>query len=120
MIAISLIDANDFSTNVIIESQTYRLHFSWNDRIGQWFFDWVSQDGKPIVRGVAVHPNFPLLTAYRRLEGPEDVRGQFIAVAANPNNLGAQSIGRKDFVSGKFKFLYLTKKEVDVILQTSI
>lgn len=112
MIKISLFDANDFVTTVTLEGTQYGLHFAWNDRAGQWSFDLQDSKGNDLARGLAIVPNFPLLNQVRR-NGL--LRGDFMAIVVNSNDAASQNIGRKDFVQGKFSFVFMTGDEMDAI-----
>lgn len=109
---ISMLDANDFVTSVIIENETYKLHFGWNDDAGQWAMDVRTSSNIDIGRGIAVVPNFPLLNQGRRNGLP---KYEIMAVVVNSENADNQWIGRKDFVNGKFALVVIPKGEQDAI-----
>lgn len=116
MIALSMSDANDFVESAILDGVKYRLHFSWNGRMSQWTLDIRDAGNSDIVRGIAIVPNFPLLRQYKRHGIP---RGEIVAVVVKPDLDGNQSIGRKDFVDGKFTLVYIPEREVLDILGTA-
>ena len=120
MIMIGLQDANDFTTTVLLENVTYKLGFCWNSRMARWNMDLMRQDGTEILRGVAVVPGVPLISGYTRLLNSTDIRGEFIVVAANQASQSAQEVGRSDFTAGLFSFLYVSKEELDAILEASL
>ena len=113
MIQISMLDANDFVQTVSIEGEAYKLHFAWNDFAGQWTMGVRTMQGIDIARGIAVVPNFPLLMQYHRTEGLP--RGEFMAVVVDSEKADSQTIGRKDFVDGKFSLVYIPEVEVNAI-----
>lgn len=113
MITISMADANDFVESVILDGTAYRLHFSWNGFAGQWSMDIRTATNEDIVRGIAVVPNFPLFQQYKRNGTP---RGEIAAIVVKPELAGNQTIGRKDFVNGKFSLVYIPESEVVSIL----
>jgi len=115
MITISMIDANDFIETVLLDGTAYRLHFSWNGYMNQWTMDILTATNGEIVRGIAVVPNFPLLQQYRRNGVP---RGEIAAIVVKPELKENQTIGRKDFVNGKFSLVYIPEYEVVSILGT--
>lgn len=116
MITLSMSDANDFVESAILDGTKYRLHFSWNGRMAQWTLDIRDGGNNDIVRGIAVVPNFPLFRQYKRHGLP---RGELVANVVKPDIAGNQSIGRKDFVNGKFTLVYIPEKEVADILGTA-
>lgn len=117
MILIGMYDANDFVESVILEGATYKLHFGWNHYSQGWSMDVRNEKNEDLVRGVSVVPNFPLLHQHRRLELPP---GEIMAVVTNPANPSCQSIGRQDFLNGKFSLVYIPKKELDNILEANM
>lgn len=117
MILISMYDANDFVESVILEGSTYKLHFAWNPYSQGWSVDIRNEKGDDLVRGVSVVPNFPLLHQHRRIELPP---GELLAVVTNPDDPSSKSIGRQDFLNGKFSLVYIPKAELDSILAASI
>jgi len=115
MITISMADANDFVESVILDGAAYRLHFSWNGFAKQWTMDIRTATNEDIVRGIAVVPNFPLFQQYKRNGTP---RGEIAAIVVKPGLAENQTIGRKDFVNGKFSMVYVAESEVATILGT--
>lgn len=113
MITISMADANDFVESVILDGTAYRLHFSWNGFSSQWTMDIRTANNVDIVRGIAVVPNFPLFQQYKRNGTP---RGEIAAIVVKPELADNQTIGRKDFINGKFSMVYLSEREVADIL----
>jgi len=112
VIAITMFDANDFVTSVVVDKQTYKLHFGWNSNAEQWNMDVRNADNSDIVRGVAVVPNFPLLHQGRRNGLPSF---EIMAVVVNTASADNQKIGRKDFVDGKFSLVIVPRSEVNAI-----
>ena len=117
MISLSMYDANDFVTSVMMEGNPYKLHFSWNDHVPQWTVDVLTNDNTPIVKGIPVVPNLPLFSFYRRHNLP---LGELMAVVVNQDEPENQSVGRQDFLNGKFTMVYVPEGEVDAILEASI
>nr|DAN50189.1 MAG TPA: hypothetical protein [Caudoviricetes sp.] len=112
MIQLSMADANDFIQSAILDGAPYKLHFAWNSRAGQWTLDLRDGQGNELVRGIAVVPNLPLLNQCRRNGLP---RGELMAVTTNQDAAGDQTIGRADFVSGKFSMVFIPGGEIDAI-----
>jgi hypothetical protein len=48
-----------------LEGKTYDLEFNWNDRGGFWTMDLNDELGSPIITGVRVITDYPLLSDYR-------------------------------------------------------
>lgn len=117
MISLSMYDANDFITSAMLDGEPYKLHFSWNDHVPQWTVDVLKNDNTEIVRGIPVVPNLPLFSFYRRSKLPP---GELMAVVVNQDEPDNQSVGRQDFLNGKFTLVYIPKDEVDAILEASL
>ncbi len=118
MQSISMIDANDFVEAVIIDKVSYKLHFMWNDDGAQWTMDLRDYQNNDIVRGIAIVPNFPLLSLQKRQKNVP--LGELMAVVVNQNEADNQAIGRKDFVNGKFSFVYIPESELNAIIQANV
>ena len=117
MIQISMYDANDFVESVILDGNTYKLHFGWNPYSRSWTMDVRNEKSEDLVRGISVVPNFPLLHQHRRIILPA---GEIMAVVVNPESRESQQIGRKDFLNGRFSLVYIPKVELDEILSASV
>lgn len=113
MIAIGMMDANDFVESIVVDTVTYFLHFSWNDSAGNWTMDLRNSKNKDLVRGVAVVPNFPLLNQYRR---HMQERFEIMAVTVSQDLEKNQSIGRDGFTSGRFNMVLIPASEIKAIL----
>ena len=117
MISLSMYDANDFIISTMLDGEPYKLHFSWNDHVPQWTVDVLTNDNTEVVRGIPIVPNLPLFSFYRRYKLPQ---GELLAVVVNQDESGNQSVGRQDFLNGKFTMVYVPKGEVNAILEASI
>ena len=118
MISLSMYDANDFITSAMLDGNPYKLHFSWNDSVPQWTVDVLTNDNTEIIRGIPVVPNLPLFSFYRRTNALPP--GELMAIVVNQNEDANQSIGRQDFLNGRFTMVYVPKDEVNGILEASI
>lgn len=118
MQSISMIDANDFVEAVTIDGVPYKLHFMWNDKGKQWTMDLRDYQNNDVVRGIAIAPNFPLLSLQRRQNNVP--RGELMAVVVSQEETENQVIGRKDFVNGKFTFVYVPESELNAIIQANV
>ena len=117
MITLSMYDANDFITSAMLDGEPYKLHFSWNDHVPQWTVDVLMNDNTEIVRGIPVVPNLPLFSFYRRYNLP---LGELMAVVVNQDEDDNQTVGREDFLNGKFTMVYIPEGEVNAILEASV
>ena len=117
MVKISLIDANDFVETALLDGETYKLHFAWNDTSKAWSLDVRDNHGKDIVRGVRIVPNFPLLQQTKRLGVP---KGELMAVIVNYERDDCQTIGRQDFLNGKASLVYISEVEKNAILEAAV
>lgn len=115
MITITMQDNNDFIQSVELDGVAYRLKFGWNDKSESWTMDIRTAKNVDIIRGVCVVPNFPLLSQYRRY-GKDLPAGELIAVSTQT----AESIGREDFLNGRFELMYIPRGEIDVILEAHL
>lgn len=50
-----------YTQRTSLDGRSYLFTFKWNQRSGFWFFDFADQDEDPIVSGVKVVPEIPLL-----------------------------------------------------------
>jgi len=66
-----------FSQRSRLDGREYVIAFAWNAREARWFFDLSDENGEPIVEGVKVIPNFPLL---RRVVDPRCPPGELAAL----------------------------------------
>ena len=110
---ISMRDANDFVQTVVLEKENCKLHIAWNEEAYGWFVDVRDMSGNDLVQGIAMVPNLPLLNQYRRVSGLPP--GELMAVVVDADGKYNQTIGREDFLNGKFTLVYITEDEVDAI-----
>lgn len=115
MITISALDANSFVESVILDSILYRLRLNWNDDGQYWTLDVCNNDNSELVRGIVVVPNFPLLHAYRRIKGLPP--GELLAVVSSTS---ISDIGRKDFISGRARLIYMPKEELTNVVESAV
>lgn len=107
---ISMIDANDFIVQAVLDDVQYRLHFAWNDAVRQWTVDIRDTSNADLVRGIAVMPNFPLLLQHQRHKLP---KGELLAVVNDSQDKASQSIPRDGFLTGKFTMVYIPEDEIN-------
>ena len=118
MISLSMYNANSFTQSAMLDGEPYKLIYNWNDRAGQWTVDILQNDNTEIIRGVPIVPNLPLLSFHRRVDGLPP--GELMAVVVNQDEEENQTIGRQDFLNGKFTMVYIPRNEVNEILEASI
>ena len=117
MVKISLMDANDFVETAVLDGETYKLHFAWNDASKAWTVDVRDNHGKDIVRGIRIVPNLPLLHQTKRNGLP---KGELMAVFVNYSRSECQTVGRQDFLNGRASLVYISEGEKDAILEAAI
>ena len=117
MLQISMVDANDFVESALLDDILYKLHFGWNSRSCQWSVDLRSAQNKDIVRGIAIVPNMPLFNQCRRNGLP---RGELMAVVVNQDGINNQTIGRRDFINGRFAMVYVPEVEKIAIMEAAV
>lgn len=111
MIEISMRDANDFVESVVLEQENLKLHFAWNPESYCWYVDVRTMTNEDIVQAIAIVPNFPLFNQYRRVGNLP--RGELMAVVVDADGESSQTIGRDDFLNGKFTLVYIPEAEVN-------
>lgn len=118
MVIIDMMDANDFITSTILDTESYKLRFSWNSE-GFWTMDFRDSGGRDILRGIKVVANFPLLKQYRRLSN-DLPHGELMAVVVNEDLPENQTLKRDSFSSGTFTFIYISEADTDAILAAQV
>lgn len=116
MIQLSMIDANDFVQSATLDGTVYKLHYAWNDYAKQWTLGIRDAQGIDIIRGIAIVPNFPLLFQHHRTENVP--KGEILAMVVDAEKQENQTIGRKDFVNGRFSIVYVSEGEINAIRST--
>ncbi len=51
----------DYTQRTILDGREYVLHLRWNGRSAKWFLSVLDQDESPIVQGIKIVADFPLL-----------------------------------------------------------
>lgn len=77
-----------------LDGREYNLRFAWNQRIERWFLDINDGDGVPIVLGLKLTSNWPLLRAYRY--DPRVPPGELAAMTSPKDNVppGLNDMGK--------------------------
>ena len=64
MIVIPFRDLPAFTEDVILDGETYRLDFAYNNRGEYWSLSLFTREGGSIIHGIKIVPNFELLQRY--------------------------------------------------------
>lgn len=105
-VAIPMFDLADFSESVTLDGNEYKLHFYWNTRGAFWSMDIADANSVPLVSGVKLIMDFPLLIQHTEDGLPE---GIFLIQDTNPNTQYVEP-GRGDFVGGRnLELMYWSK-----------
>jgi len=96
-----------------LDREIFILNFTWNALNEFWAMDIYNRDEQPIILGIKIVPNFPLLEPYTVFEKP---RGEIIC----QNIINApDTISRFD-MSQKFELVYYSPGELEKILSEII
>lgn len=106
MKVIKVPDLNDSMLRVVLDGTMYMLHFAWNST-GFWSMGIYDKDGKVIIEGIKMVPNFPLTLQYRRPQLPP---GEFMVTVQDDS---VNTIGRDDFNNSKASLVYITAGELN-------
>lgn len=82
-------------TTELPDGKSYSFEFRWNDRAEAWFMTVGNGEGVPLVSGVRVVVNLPLLAPYSNPELPQG--GHLIALDTTEANRdpGFEDLGRR-------------------------
>ena len=61
MLYIAVPDMNDSISRLSIDGKEYGLRFTYNEKYDYWNFGLYDWNNNPIIAGVKIVPNFPLL-----------------------------------------------------------
>lgn len=105
-------DTPSFQVDTQLDGVLYRFDFRWNSRDEQWAFDLADSAGDPIVSGVAVVVDFPLMR--RANHDPRLPRGCLTAVDTGGLNVdpGLTDLGP----DRRVQLVYFTEAEFDFLL----
>jgi len=96
-----------FSVEAELDRVPYLMTFRWNERSESWFMDLSALPGGPIVQGVRVVPDYPMLQQFTRPNMPP---GAFVFVA----NRTIDRIGRNDLGTNAV-LVYLSESDIATI-----
>lgn len=63
-VVLPLFDEPDYSYAIALEGESYILRFTYNERAQLYFLSLSSEDGTPIVQGVGLVPEYPIMEDY--------------------------------------------------------
>ncbi len=95
-----------FRTRVPLDGVDFLLDLTWNGRAAAWFLSVFSADGEPLVQGLKVVSNRPLLHRFRHIEGMP--AGELFAADYSQNVACANF----EQLGTSIDFLYLDAAEV--------
>ena len=96
-VTIPMSDLAEFSQSVTLDGNEYRLHFYWNGRGSFWGMDISDANGVPLLSGIRLIINFPMLLQHKESGLPP---GQFLIVDSNLKTQNDEP-GRNDFTIGR-------------------
>ena len=104
------VDTPYFETLCQLDGTLYQFTFRWNARNEQWTFDLADGAGDPVVSGIAVVVNFPLIYRPRPAGVPP---GLLTAVDTSGRNVdpGLADLGPERRV----QLVYSTRSEVEAV-----
>lgn len=84
-----------FSISTELDGAAFKLSFRWNERLEQWVLDVADGDGNPIVSGIRVVIDQPLLNRFRGISGMPP--GEIMAIDTENTGLDAdlEDLGRR-------------------------
>ena len=96
---IAVPDLNDSYSRVVLDNVQYLIRFTWNETARRWYFGLYTTQREPIAVGMRLVPRFPINLQVVHEEFPQGIFGVYTDL---------ENIGRKDFVSGKAVFVYVS------------
>ena len=94
------------SFTATLDGADYRFEFAWNTRAARWFLSIAAADGTPLVSGVAVVVDYPLLSRYVADGVPPGV-----LMAVDMSGSGEEIIEQED-LGTRVQLMYLSADEV--------
>lgn len=109
MFIIPFKDPAQWQEQIELEDAIYILNFTWNALNEFWVMDIYNRNDLPLILGIKIVPNYPLLSPYTVFGKPA---GEIVC----QNVVNAPStIGRFD-MSQKFELIYYFQGELDQLL----
>ena len=97
-------DSNDSLTRLVLGYKEYVFHFSYNYHSDFWSMGIYENYNTPIIADMKIVPEFPLYSYFEMAELPE---GHIFVESTLAH------IGRKDFVKGNARIVFVSKTEFD-------
>lgn len=100
-------DSAFFTSRVELDGTNFLLEFAWNGRLRAWTVGVLTQEGDPLVEGVTVVTNRPLLKRFK--SDPRMPAGDLLAFDAT------STIEYADYtqLGNEVDFLYVTEAELE-------
>jgi len=93
---------------ITLDNVVFNLRFLYNETKDSWVMDIKDGNNTPIITGLRLVPNFPIIKQY---VSPNLPKGDFVC----NGNFDIAEITRKSFSSKEFQLLYLTEAEIGAI-----
>jgi len=93
-------DVTNFRAQILLDGTTYAIELSWNTRDARWYLSLLTATGDPLVSGVPVVVDTPLLSRYVSSEMPP---GDLIAFDTRG---GGEEMTEPDELGDRVKLLY--------------
>jgi hypothetical protein len=104
MLYIAVPDMNDSISRLSIDGKEYGLRFTYNEKYDYWNFGLYDWNNNPIIAGVKIVPNFPLLHFFSTTDLPDGVFGCVSKM---------ETVGRYAFKNKNAEFVYLPNEELE-------
>ncbi len=104
MLYITVPDMNDSISKLSIDGKEYGLRFTYNEKHDYWNFGLYDGNNVPIIAGVKIVPNFPLLHFFSGTDLPDGVFGCVSKM---------ETVGRHAFKNKSAEFVYLPNAELE-------
>lgn len=101
-------EPSNWKEQIELSGVIFVLEFTWNALNEFWVMNIFNRDEEPIIYGIKLVPNYPLLEAYTVFGKPE---GEIIC----QNIVGGADIIRRFDMSQKFELIYYELGELEAI-----
>ncbi len=98
---------SSYTQRTVLDGREYGFRFQWNQRAAKWYMDLADAAGAPIVFGVKVVADFPLL---RRLTDSRTPPGELFAM---DRSRAGQDPGLSDFGT-RVQLIYIPAADLGV------
>lgn len=102
-------EASSFIEQITLSGTIFVLRFNWNSLNEFWSMDIQNRDEEPIIMGIKIVPNYPLLAQYTDNNLPS---GEIVCqnIVRSPDGIGRFDIGQK------FLLVYYEEGELETEL----